>query len=112
MGAGGRASHQMGILMETHATNAGARVFLPGPLRVRAGGAASVVVAGGTLREVIAALEGTYPGLRFNLCHETGELRPFINIFVNGTNCRALGGLDTPVPARARIHILPSVAGG
>ena len=90
----------------------GAMVFLPGPLRERAGGATNVTAAGDTLREVIAALEAAFPGRRFNLCQETGELRPFVNVFVNGVNCRSLRGLETPVPAGARIHILPSVAGG
>jgi molybdopterin synthase sulfur carrier subunit len=87
-------------------------VLLPGELRNRAGGRQSVLVTGGTLRAVIDALELEHPGLRFNLCYETGELRPFVNVFVNGANVRYGQGLDTPVPAGATIHILPSVAGG
>jgi sulfur-carrier protein len=91
---------------------AGATVLLPGVLRARAGGAGSVRVAGATVAELIAALEKQHPGLGFNLCYETGELRPFVNVFVNGENIRYLQGLATPVPAGARVHILPSVAGG
>jgi len=64
------------------------------------------------VREVVASLDSTFPGLRFNLCYETGELRPFVNIYVNGRNVRALQGLETPVPMGATLHILPSVAGG
>jgi molybdopterin synthase sulfur carrier subunit len=65
-----------------------------------------------TVRDVIGALERDYPGLRFNLCHETGELRPFVNIFLEREDVRYLDGLDTPVPSGATIHVIHSVAGG
>ena len=87
-------------------------VLLPSELHSRAGGQQSVRVEGATLRAVIEALECDYPGLRFNLCYETGALRPFVNVFVNGANVRYAQGLDTPIPIGATIHILPSVAGG
>lgn len=87
-------------------------VSLPTMLRAKAGNRADVEVTGNTAREVIDALERDFPGLRFNLCYETGELRPFVNIFLNRVNIRYLQGLDTPVPPGARIHILQSVAGG
>lgn len=87
-------------------------VSLPVPLRARVGNQIAVAVSGSTVREVIDALEQDFPGLRFNLCYETGELRPFVNIFLNRANIRYLQGLDTAVPPEARIHILQSVAGG
>ncbi|HEV7129648.1 MAG TPA: MoaD/ThiS family protein [Ktedonobacterales bacterium] len=87
-------------------------VLLPGALRARAGNRARVQVAGRTVREVIVALDQEYPGLRFNLCEETGELRQYVNIFVDGDNVRFLRGLDTPVSGNATLHILQSVAGG
>lgn len=90
----------------------GARVFFPDALRTKVGNRSSVVVAGNTVREIIGALDQDFPGLRFNLCHETGELRPFVNIFVDRENIRYLQGLDTPVSAGATIYILQSVAGG
>lgn len=92
--------------------SAAVTVFLPAALRPRAGGASSVRVEGVTLGEVIIALEERYPGLGFNLCYETGELRPFVNVFVNGANVRYLQGLATSLTAGAQVHILPSVAGG
>ena len=64
------------------------------------------------MREVIASLERAYPGLRFNLLYETGELRVFVNIFLGRENIRYLQGLDTPVRNGDVLHILPSVAGG
>ena len=94
------------------ATTATLTVLLPTELQSRAGGRRVVPAAGATVREVIDALERDHPGLRFALCHETGELRPFVNIFVNGANVRYARGLETPVPAGATMHVLPSVAGG
>jgi sulfur-carrier protein len=87
-------------------------VCLPNALHTRTRGRRSMPVAGRTIREIIDALDQNYPGLRFNLCHETGELRPFVNIFLNRENIRYLQGLDTPVTPGATVHILQSVAGG
>ena len=98
--------------MEMRAPTSSVTVLLPGVLASRAGGARAVAVDGDTVREVVNALDNTFPGLRFNLCYETGELRPFVNIYVNGRNVRSLQGLETPVPTGAKLHILPSVAGG
>jgi sulfur-carrier protein len=89
-----------------------ATVILPHVLRVKAGNRKSVTVGGSTIREIIDALDHDFPGLRFNLCHETGELRPFVNIFLDREDIRYLHGLDTPVHTGATIHILQSVAGG
>jgi molybdopterin synthase sulfur carrier subunit len=87
-------------------------VWIPPALRDRTGNRRQVNARGGTVREMIDALEGQYPGLRFNLCHETGELRPFVNIFLEGENIRYLQGLDTPLNGEATVHIIHSVAGG
>ena len=89
-----------------------ALVILPHALREKADNQASVRISGHTVREIIASLDREYPGLRFNLCHETGELRPYVNIFLDRENIRYLQGLDTPVRDGATIHILQSVAGG
>jgi molybdopterin synthase sulfur carrier subunit len=87
-------------------------VHFPGVLRAKVRQQALVTVEGSTVREVIEALEQNYPGLRFHLCYETGELRPYVNIFLQRTNIRYLQGLETPVPSGARLQILQSVAGG
>jgi molybdopterin synthase sulfur carrier subunit len=89
-----------------------ATVNLPHVLRSKIGNRKSVTVAGSTIREIIDALDRDFPGLRFNLCHETGELRPFVNIFLDRENIRYLQGLDTPVHTGATIYVLQSVAGG
>jgi molybdopterin synthase sulfur carrier subunit len=89
-----------------------ATVTLPGALRARAGNRSSVTVSGRTVHEIITALDQAFPGLRFHLCYETGELRPYVNIFLDRENIRYLEGLDTTVKAGATLHILQSVAGG
>lgn len=89
-----------------------ATVILPQVLRPKAGNRKAVTASGRTIREIIDALEHDFPGLRFNLCYETGELRPFVNLFLDRENIRYLQGLDTPVHNGATIHILQSVAGG
>ncbi len=98
--------------METTVTPNPVNVTLPSVLRFRAGNRARVQVSGGTVREVIEALDALAPGMRFHVCYETGELRPYVNIFLGPENIRYLQGLDTPVPAGSTLHILHSVAGG
>ena len=98
--------------MESSTSIPTVKVNLPHALRAKAANAAYVMVTGRTIREVINALDQNYPGLQFNLCYETGELRPYVNIFLDGENIRYLQGLDTLVPIGATIHILQSVAGG
>ncbi|HLI07935.1 MAG TPA: ubiquitin-like small modifier protein 1 [Ktedonobacteraceae bacterium] len=88
------------------------RVAFPGALRQKVGNKAIVMAVGHTVREVIDDLEQAYPGMRFHLCFETGELRTFVNIFLNAENIRYLQGLDTPLVHGATLHIFPSVAGG
>jgi molybdopterin synthase sulfur carrier subunit len=87
-------------------------VFLPSALRAKAGNCTAITVSGSTVREVIDALEHVYPGLRFQLCYESGELRPFVNIFLDQENIRYLQGLDTPIVTGRQLRIFPSVAGG
>jgi len=98
--------------MDSSITIPNVTVSLPNALRARAGNRSTVVVNGSTIREIIAALDHDFPGLRFNLCYETGELRSYVNIFLDRENIRYLDGLDTPVRNGAKIHILQSVAGG
>lgn len=87
-------------------------VRIPPGLHGRTANRRLVRVRGGTIRDIIDALEREHPGLRFTLCHETGELRPFVNLFLERENVRYLQGLDTPVPPEATVHIIHSVAGG
>ena len=89
-----------------------AQVILPPVLRERTGQQDRLHIEGATVREIIENMERRFPGMRFHLCYETGELRPYVNIFIEQANIRYLQGLDTPVTAGARVRVLPSVAGG
>lgn len=87
-------------------------IHFPQALRETVGGQSTLRVAATSVRSLIDTLDETYPGFRFHVCYETGELRPFVNIFLNRENIRYLQGLDTPLSMNAILHIFPSVAGG
>jgi len=99
-------------MMDSQAAIPTVTVILPHVLRAKIGNRKAVTLAGSTIREIIDALDHDFPGLRFNLCYETGELRQYVNIFLDREDIRYLQGLDTPVRAGATVHILQSVAGG
>jgi len=88
------------------------RVRIPTPLRTLTGGAAEVNVAGDSLAEAIAQLETEYPGMEQRLKDESGELRRFVNLYVNGEDVRFLKGLDTALKTGDEVSIVPAVAGG
>lgn len=87
-------------------------VRVPTTLRMLTAGASEVAVTGGTLAEVLDALEASHPGFRRHLLDESGGLRRFVNVFVNDDDVRFLGGLDTPVADGETVSIVPAVAGG
>jgi molybdopterin converting factor small subunit len=88
--------------------------MIPGPLRPLAGGRALVRVAAAhrPLSEALAVLWRECPAVRDRVLTEQGEVRPHINIFVDGESARDLDGLATPVREGAEIFILPAVSGG
>jgi len=65
-----------------------------------------------TLRGVLDELAARWPRLERRVRDERGALRRYINVYVDGVDCRELGGITAPVPDGAEIHIIPSVAGG
>jgi molybdopterin synthase sulfur carrier subunit len=88
-------------------------VLRPGPLRGEAGGASRLnVTAAGTLRAVLDEMAVAHPRLARRIRDERGELRRYVNVFVDGEDCRHSGGLATPVEDGAEVQVLPSVAGG
>ncbi len=87
-------------------------VRIPTILRTYTGGSAEVTTEPGTLREVIAGLDTSYPGIGGRIVDETGNLRRFVNVYVGDEDVRFAEGLDTPVPAGARVSVIPAVAGG
>jgi sulfur-carrier protein len=90
-------------------------VRLPTVLRPRAGDQATVdvtVPGDATLGDVLDVLAKQYPGLERRLRDESGQLRRYVNFYVDGEECRHLGGAATPLRDAAEVQIIPSVAGG
>jgi molybdopterin synthase sulfur carrier subunit len=87
-------------------------VRIPTQLRALSGGGPTVSVEGGTVAEVLRALEAAHPGFAERLFGEDGRLRRFVNVFVADEDIRFLDGLDTPVADGTTVSIVPAVAGG
>jgi molybdopterin converting factor small subunit len=86
-------------------------VRVPPVLRSEAGGAREVEAEGATVREVMEDLTRTLPALGERV-YEAGELRPFVNVYVDGEDVRTRSGLDTPVTNTSTVILLPAMAGG
>jgi molybdopterin synthase sulfur carrier subunit len=87
-------------------------VKIPAPLRPLARGRDQIAVAGSSAREVLESLEKECAGLGSRILDERGELRRFVNLFLNEEDVRHLQGLDTPVEDGDVLSILPAIAGG
>jgi len=87
-------------------------VRIPTPLRSVTKGTAEVTARGDTVAAVIDHLEQTYPGLRERLLDETGDLRRFVNVYVNQEDIRFLEGQKTALKDGDEVSIVPAIAGG
>ncbi len=87
-------------------------VKIPTPLRKLTNGETSVNAEGATIGAIVDALETAYPGMRDRLLDDTGGLRHFVNIYLNGEDVRYLDGLDSAVGDKDELSIVPAVAGG
>lgn len=87
-------------------------VRIPTPLRRMTNGQDKVELQEDALSAMIENLEADYPGIKERLIDENGELRYFVNIYLNGEDVRFLQGLDTAAAAGDEISIVPAVAGG
>jgi uncharacterized protein (TIGR00369 family) len=88
-------------------------ILVPGALRSEVGDAKSVTVdATGTLADVLDEVDRRWPRLGRRIRDEQGQLRRYVNLYIDGEDCRALSGLASPVRDAAEIQVLPSVAGG
>jgi sulfur-carrier protein len=88
-----------------------ATVRIPTPLRPHTAGLESVEAAGATVAAVLGQLSELYPELRGRI-FEKGELRRFVNVYVNNEDIRYLEDLETPVSDKDEVSIIPAVAGG
>ena len=85
---------------------------IPGPLRRLSDGQTTVDVEATDLMAAIAALDARYPGFKDRLLDENGELRQFVNVYLNDEDVRLGSGLKAKVGAKDEISIVPAVAGG
>lgn len=89
-----------------------ATVRIPTPLRPLTKGQSEIAVRGATIREIVSNLNASYSGMRERIVDDSGEVRRFVNVFVNKDDIRALKGLDTEVKEGDVVSILPAIAGG
>ena len=87
-------------------------IRVPTPLRRMTNGQSKLEIDSGTLGEMVEQLEVSYPGFKARLVDENGDLRYFVNIYVNGEDVRFLQGLDTSTKSGDEVSIVPAVAGG
>jgi sulfur-carrier protein len=88
------------------------QVRIPTQLRQLASGASEVTLEGTTVGEVLEALDAAHSGFSGRLFDEAGELRRFVNIFLDDEDIRFLDGVETPVAGGQTLSIVPAVAGG
>ena len=87
------------------------RVQVPAPMRQHTEGQSVVEVAGASVKDALEALGAKYPGITGRL-FDNGQLRRFVNLYLNNEDVRYLDGLATPVKDGDELAIIPAVAGG
>ena len=92
-------------------------ILVPGALRGEVDGASRLTVDGEsgaqrTLGAVLDEIGERWPRLARRIRDEQGDLRRYVNVYIDGEDCRRLAGLDSPVADGSEIQVLPSVAGG
>ena len=88
------------------------KVRIPTPLRSLTNGSEEVTVEGNSIKEVIDNLETNYEGFKARLCDEKGQIRRFINFYLNDEDIRFKDNQETPVNDGDQISIVPAIAGG
>ncbi len=87
-------------------------VRIPQPLRSLTGEKTSVEATGTSLDELIGNLESSYPGVKERILDESGQIRRFVNVYINGDDVRFAEGLQSPLKDGDEVSIVPAVAGG
>ncbi|MCW3096527.1 MAG: molybdopterin synthase subunit MoaD [Chthonomonadaceae bacterium] len=87
-------------------------VLIPTPLRKFTNNNETVTVAEGTVATLVEELEQQFPGIKKSLTDDSGELRRFVNIYVNEEDIRFLEGKETTIKTGDAVSIVPAIAGG
>lgn len=88
------------------------KVLIPTPLQKLTNDQATVECGGSNIAELLDSLEASCPGIKARLCDEQGQLRRFVNFYVNSEDIRFLEGINTPLKAGDEVSIIPAIAGG
>ena len=89
-----------------------ATVKIPTPLRKLTNNETSVDAVGKTIEQIVESLDSACRGMRERLIDDNGDLRHFVNIYLNGEDIRYIDGLKSPVSDNDELSIVPAVAGG
>ena len=89
-----------------------ATVRIPSPLRRYTNNQSKVESNGANIAQLIENLESQYPGVKSRLCDDSGQIKRYVNIFVNGEEIRTLQGHETAVSDNDEVSIIPAMAGG
>jgi len=87
-------------------------VRIPTPLRKLTGGADEVSIEAATISELIDNLEAAHPVMKARLCDDNGEIRRFVNVYLNDEDVRFLDGRNTVLKDDDEVSIVPAIAGG
>ncbi|MBI1884072.1 MAG: MoaD/ThiS family protein [Chlamydiae bacterium] len=87
-------------------------VRVPTPLRKLTNGQGEIPVNAKNIAELIENLEKNYPGMKARLCDDSGNVRKFINIFINEEDIRFKQNMQTTVKEGDDVSIVPAIAGG
>lgn len=88
------------------------KVLIPTPLQKFTNNQATIECEGGSIAELMDTLDQTCPGIKKRLCDDSGELRRFVNFYVNSEDIRFLDGKTTALKDGDEVSIVPAVAGG
>lgn len=88
------------------------RVLIPTPLQKLTQEQDTVECEAQSVSQLVESLEQNWPGMKNRLCDESGQIRRFVNVFVNSEDIRFLQGRDTPLHDGDEVSIVPAIAGG
>ena len=88
------------------------KLKIPSPLRRFTNGESSIDVNGNNVKEILEELFNAHPNIKGHLVEDDGNLRNFVNIFIEGEDIRQKGGMDAEINDGSDVRIIPSIAGG
>jgi MoaD family protein len=88
------------------------KVLIPTPLQKLTNDQPTIDCNGTSIAELLESLEASCPGIKARICDEQGQLRRFVNFYVNSEDIRFLEGVNTPLKDGDEVSIIPAIAGG